>query len=256
MKLKGFDSMRDIDHMKELMNYMYRKLIDDYTLENVVLGFLNPKDKIPYDRFISDLYLQATNPYSLMEAIKGGLIDDDYRIKDIEKKRFLKCFFCNSIDDIFHFPLIKPYGENEYHLPFKVNKTLNIFLSELFETFTQVVQTPVSYECFDILPDFREREDYIKHFNLSQKLPAAILKNKIKLQNNIDTYITPLAFIPPLFVPLLEKRNGHYFLTNNDIHSKQYKAALISMFRFMRPEDYKVFELKIGKWLGLDTLNR
>lgn len=253
MKLKGIKNLQDENLMNEFMNHMFRKLIQDYTLENVVLGFLNPKDKIPYDRFINDLYLQETNPYSLMEAIKGGLIDDDYRIIELDKERILRCFFCSSIDRIFRFPLIKPYRENEYHLPFKINKTLNIFLTELFEAFTQITQTPVSYECFDILPDFNNREDYLQHFQKSQKLPAAILKNKIKLHGNIDSYITPLPFIPPFFIPLIEKRDEHCYLINNDIHSKQYKVALISMFRFMRPEDYKVFELKIKTWLKNDT---
>lgn len=109
MKLKGIKNLQDEKLINEFMNHMFRKLIQDYTLENVVLGFLNPKDKIPYDRFINDLHLQETNPYSLMEAIKGGLIDDDYRIIELDKKRILRCFFCTSIDDIFHFPLIKPY---------------------------------------------------------------------------------------------------------------------------------------------------
>ena len=66
MKLKGIKNLQDEKLINEFMNHMFRKLIQDYTLENVVLGFLNPKDKIPYDRFINDLHLQETNPYSLM----------------------------------------------------------------------------------------------------------------------------------------------------------------------------------------------
>lgn len=68
-------------------------MINDYGLENVVMGHALPNEKIPFDKYIRELELQYLEPYRLKQFLNGAIIDKNLNIHNLPMDFFIDCFF-------------------------------------------------------------------------------------------------------------------------------------------------------------------
>lgn len=221
-------------------------LLNSYALENVVVGFINPADEIPFDKYVYDLNLNILNPSSFRKHIEGFFIDKNEKIINVEKDRLLFDFYANNVQYIFNKTIDSKYDilkGSQYHC----NDNTNDYFLAVFQAFKEISYTDIEYEFLDIIPNVLLNSEQAEDNEKIKKFLSAIKLRDLRKGKCVNRYLKDIKCIPSPIKNLIKISHNKYILTK-DSNSLDYKVALFSEFNFLNKEHKMIFDMKIQKW--------
>lgn len=224
-------------------------LFNTYSLENIVMGKLKPDEQIPMDNFVSELKLQALNPYSSASDLEGSIIDNEGVVKDCPIETYYYRFFADQMNIIF---LDAPKFSDEFgdDLLFRFKNNLCKYITDMYPMFKEILATEVTYEPFDLVPLPTEKTNFHTTGIYVRDLVADIKIKRMKKGQRVDKLMKNIPYISNYYFVnrLLENKDNHYVVADNDTDGVDYKLALFSSMDFVNIEHYKIFNLKLKEW--------
>lgn len=223
-------------------------LLNQYTLENIVLGFIQPNEKIPINTYLSDLDLLNQYQFINRKSIVGRFIDENEQVIYPEKDKLLLEFFIYQIENIFAKAMINKYADDEnYVIP--CNMKLHNYLLSLFKLFKTIMNTEHDYSNIPTnTNNLLDNENQIK----ISKFIVAIKLNGLRIGYCVNRYLNDIKEMPD-FVKNLIKKDRHRIILTKDADSIEYKIAIFSIFKFLNLKHKNIFDYKIWKWYILLT---
>lgn len=222
-------------------------LMNNYALENVVLGLIDTSEIIPIEQYANDLHIQNLHQYR--QHLEGYYIDEHERIINQNRDRLIFNFYLNHIQNIFEKNMEARY-ENDDSCLLPCNERLRNYLLNAFPIFLQIMNTNVEYDFYDIIPHITDAEAYENHLKLTKFITAIKLKG-LRRGNSVNRYVKEIQYIPFTVNKLIKKVHNRYILIK-DSESIEYKIALFSIFPFLNDRHNQIFELKIKRWYELN----
>ncbi len=221
--------------------------INNYTLENVVLGKIAPNSPIPFDNYIKELQIQDLAPHLFKDNLKSSIIDKNGNIANEAKDYFYQQFYIDQVNMIFH---TAPTNSKKFRADglFDFKSDLCDYLSNLFSLFKEILETPVTYTPFDLITPQTAQLDHMKFWVKAQYVMTAVKVKKLHNGSCINRYVANLSYCTDYFNRLIKKEKQDFYIINTNCESLDYKLALLSLFFFETPENQKLFELKMKKW--------
>ena len=218
--------------------------INYYAVERVAFGYEKPGDRVPVDLYLQDLHLNITDVRRRSD-IHGIYIDGQERINaELYYSEYVRELFVMQTERIFiDAPKdirMERDGEELAILP-----RFREYVFGLLPLFTEILNTDVKYDAFDVMPTPTERTD---EYENRRKFVTAILIKPLRSGSRIDRYVKDFTDAPQYIRRLIEKKGKNYFLKPLDMNSYEYAFALFSLMRFMNGENGKLFELKMREW--------
>ncbi len=221
-------------------------LINNYALENVVVGKTLPNMKIDFDSYINDLNLQYLDPQDNRKYICGSIVNEDEFIFNKSIDEYFMEFFSSKIKQLFAFEIKTSPKYAEDFFPF--NSSLKSYFQFIFYFFKEIALIEPLYSAYDLISPYRDYDTYLNSINNISKFVIAIKSKNLKQGACVDKYFKNIIEIPKYLKRLIKKANNHYLLANNDTSSLDYIVALISSFPFYKYENKKLFEIKAEYW--------
>ena len=238
--------------MSEFINAFFRielnALMNNYAVENVSFGEIKPNEKIPFDKYISDLELPQSPAYQFRTEVEGFAITDEETIVNQDIDFFMKDCFRTNINTIFMDSSLKDAMDYDTEGTICFKHEIYDFILSLFPLYKDILTTEVEYGGFDLLLPFPDRFARADCFQQFSKLLIDIKVRNLQIGQCIDKYLKNLSFIPYYVKRLFEVKKNRYILTNNDIESLDYKLAVLSTINYINPEHIKLFELKAQRF--------
>ncbi len=226
-------------------------IFNAYAIENVTFGDLKPKDKIPFDKFIDDLKLNAGKVYYFRDCIEGIAIAKDETIADKEIVFFEKECFLFHMNCVFETaPQSKRKDFDENGLPSYNKEGLNDYIMRLFPLFQNILATQVEYDFFETASPFSNGVEETACYEKIAKFLVAIITRGLRQGGCVDRYIKDLPYLPYYVKRLLKVKDGRFLLANSDAESLDFRLAVLSAMHFVNAEHTRLFELKVQKWAG------
>ena len=223
----------------EIKSNVIRVCMNNYALEALIMGDINPHEKISYDKFIQimDLCGYDTADFPKNELC-GAVIDENetLREKDID--------YCKKAFYEFHYKMT--YFNEIVEEIYSKESSFRQYLDELFTVFSEIMEIPLSKDETNAMKDERvEAVDY--SFN---KFLTAIRKRNLKKGSRVTRYLKNIKQYPIHIKRIVEQKDGAFTLTE-DFDSAAYKAAVLGALYFYNSRHKMMFELKTAKWLRL-----
>lgn len=222
-------------------------LFNNYALENAFMGFLNSNEKIPLDKYATDLKLQWLNISSYEKQLEGFYIDKDKRLIDINRDNLLFDFFSNNIYCIFNKIMNSKYDciDNEYTIP--CSDRFNEYFLSIFPLFKEIANMPTNYEFSDIITNDSYEDELNKDNIKFTEFIVAVILNGLRQGKCVNRYLKDVKHMSFAVNNIIKVNRNKYFLTK-DPDSIEYKLALFSVFNFINRDYKKIFNLKIKHW--------
>ncbi len=237
--------------MKQLQSFIefihVCALADSYALENIAFGKLRQGDKIPFDKFVTDLELQPLNPYAYRDKIEGLAISEELTVPGLDTELFLKELFADKMNTVFETAPKKgcDYDDNGlYYFKFGLKE----YIRELYPLYIEILETDVEPDLFDISDVSSDRTFEAACYGKIAKFVAAIKTKGLRQGSCVDRYVKDLPRLPYFVKKLLKVQKNRCLLANSDTESVGYKLAVLSSIKFMNPAHTRLFELKAKKW--------
>ena len=229
----------DADKLHEALRAIItNSLANSYAVERVAFGFEKPGDVVPIKLFSEHLRsdIERTD-------VGGEFIDGNgLTIRDKPRAEFVRELFVSQTERIFsdapknvrsiraddELPLLPRFRE---------------YLFGLLPLFTEVLNTEVEYDAFDLIPT-NNNNRATEYFEW-KKFVTAILLKPLRAGSQINRYVKNISYAPQFVRKLFEKKGNNFYLKPVDIYSREYAFALFSLMRFMNAENNKLFELKM-----------
>lgn len=246
-------SEKDVILLKKIVGIFraldVNSLMNAYAIENVVFGDLKQGEKIPFDKFVSDLQIAEWRPHAVREYIEGTAINGDETVADKGMEFFYRENFSFHMNYIFESaPYSKRKECDEYGLfPF-VQEGLNAYIMSFYPLFKQVLQTEVKHEFFEIVSPFPDRAAQTDCYIKIAKFLVAVKTRRLRQGGCVDRYVKNLPYLPYYVKRILKVKNGRYLLANSDTESIEFRLAVLSAIHFMNAEHTQIFELKSRDW--------
>lgn len=110
-------------------------IINSYAIENVVMGYIQPSEKIPFDSYVKELQLNVFNPYIVRrDMLQGIAIDENEQIKIRDRMCFLREFFDSQIWQIF---------SNNKKAARNNRSDNDKYIEDLFQIFTEIIDVKI-----------------------------------------------------------------------------------------------------------------
>lgn len=222
-------------------------IFNRFALENVVLGAIQPGDKIPYEEYLDALETKGYEQYMIREAVQGKVIEQDETITVQPMENFCRQFFIEQIETMFAYAPKHKNTSEETDIP-QYKFGLYEYLSDLYKIYKEILLTEVHPDYFDYLYDFIDRRELLKSDAFTAKFVTTIKLKKLRKGTRVDRYIKRISYHSEYLNRLIRIHKGHYILINNDTDSLDYKLALISALCFCTGRNKGLFELKIKAW--------
>ena len=238
----------EIDYkVKVLLSIKSNILMNNYANENVLFGRIKALDKIPIYQYLEQLGFRNIEKYIDDLLLDGNNIKNGYVL---ERDFNDRCFelYKDKIDYIFYKVPLDKSAETNYEDIYHYKYGLYDYIKSIYPLFKEIISTEITPDFFATIPDIIDEETKFLYYEKVTKFILAIKLKGLRQGRRIDRYVKDLPHISPLIMRLIKKHKGHYYLTNNDISSIDYKLALLSCFRFYNEENHKIFELKIEHW--------
>lgn len=225
-------------------------LFNAYAIENVIFGDLRQGDKIPFEKFIDDLGMDA-RVFSIRENIEGVAIAAGETIADKELDFFERECFIFHMSDIFDTaPYSKRKGCDENDLRAFNKEGLRDYIMRLYPLFHNILATEVASDVFELALPFSDRAAQTACYEKIAKFLVAVLTRGLRQGGCVDRYLKGIPYLPYYVKRLLKMKNGRCFLANSDTESLDFRLAVLSAIHFMTAKHTQLFELKIRKWAG------
>lgn len=222
-------------------------LFNLYTNENIIFKRLQPKEPIPFEKYINELGLQRLAHYLDTDHIDGDYI----RQSCVAELAFDKCcfdYFKDRVEYIFEgTPISKDIEDDENNIEHYKNG-LYEYLKNLYPIFAEIIKTDIEPDLFAATPNMLEKAELSIYYAQIMKFVKAIKMKHLRQGSCVDRYVKDMPLLSPFIKRLLKKRKGRFLLANSDTDSLDYKLALFSCFRFYSEENAKLFELKMLQW--------
>lgn len=241
----------DLDVIKNILE-LYRALevnilMNRYTIENVVFNKLNPKDKIPFDKFIEEMNLQNHKFYSVRSNIEGIAITSDETVAEKDKEFYLKECYTSQMNYLF-MSAPKHSSDSDVGEVDHFKYGLSDYIMSLYPLFVEIIETEVEYEPCDLFPIFPSRAAETDCYEKIGKFLVAVKIKALQTNRCVDRYLKDLPYIPHFLKKIIKVHKNRYLLVNNDTTSLDYKLAILNAMQFMNPNHTKIFEMKAIKW--------
>ncbi len=240
---KKFDSQQGI---RAYLLFSATVLLDLYTEENVIFGRIENGEKVPFERYLSDLGLQNLFPFLHCEETQNRVIDKGIVAYDDIEKLYYEVYGAKVTYIFDGAPISKEFEDDDAISHYKYG--LYEYLKGLYATFREIMMTEVEPDLYATVPDILDREEQKAYYFKATRFIKAIKLKKLKQGGCVDRYVKDLPFISPFIMRLLVKRKGRFLLKNNNPESIDYQLALFSCFRFYSASHAKLFELKMLRW--------
>ncbi len=220
--------------------------LNDYALENVVMGRIRPGEKIPFASYVQDLGYAACDFRAVRTQMEGNVLDADERIRNRDIREYYRRRFFN-----FHMSYIFDEAPKESFdfgddAMFLFEQDMRGYINNAFPLFCDILDERVEYSPFDIKPSYMAAVRRGGHFR-TEKLLSDIKLKALRQGVCVDSYFVREEI--PFFVErLLEKKKGKYYLCNNDTDGVAYKLAVFSAFRLKGSENDFLLKTKIVRW--------
>ncbi len=221
--------------------------LNNYAMENAVLGKIKAGDDVPVQTYAKELKISEKLLSALETNSEGKAIDENGKLREnLEDENFRKDFYTLGMSIVFDKAPKDSYDfDDDGLLPFKCG--LKEYLLELFPLFVQIASYPVEHDAFDVMRSDSEKAQ--EDVRACRELITNIKIKGIKQGKCVNKYVKNLSHIPHFASKLLTENKGKYVLSNADIQSRDYKLALLSLLPFRNPENAALFELKAKAWL-------
>ena len=222
-------------------------LMDSYALENIAFGKLRQGDKIPFDKFVNDLELQALNPYAYKDRIEGLAISEKLTVNDEDTELFFKELFADEMNTVFETAPKKGCDYDDDGL-YYFKYALSEYIWKLYPLYIEILKTEVEAELSDTADRSFDRASETACYERIAKFIVAIKTKGLRQGGCVNRYVKDLPHIPHFVNKLLKVQKNRYLLANSDTESIDYKLAVLSSIKFMTPTHTRLFELKAKKW--------
>ena len=229
-------------------------LFNYYSLENIVLGLMQPNEKIPFDKFVKELELENIMPKIDRKVICGRFVDKDEKIVNLDKETMMLHFYILNIRVMFKKIMLREYDDENRKTAIPCEEHFHNYFIKIFDLFCEVVATEVEYDYYDLVPNIRNTDKRMQNILLVQKFIADILITEMQQGKNVDKYIKKFQDIPFAIEKIIDEKDGKYILSKG-ADSLEYKLALFSSFSFANIKHTKIMELKIKRWYEVNARN-
>lgn len=219
-------------------------LVNNYAVERVAFGYEKPGDPAPVDLYLEHLHLHIDDGLHKRNDIPGVYIDEQECIS-VEQgyAEYVRDLFVSQTEKIFmHAPKDIRMERDGEELP--ILPRFREYVFGLLPLFTEILNTEVKYDAFDVMPTTTAFDEY----NKWRKFVTAILIKPLRSGSQINRYVKDFTDAPQYIRRLIEKKGKNYYLKSLDMNSYEYAFALFSLMRFMSAENDKIFELKMREW--------
>lgn len=243
------DNSELLNNIKEtLISVFVAEDLNNYAMENAVLGRISAGERVPVDAYAADLRLPAREWNKCFEQIEGKAIDENGNLRLCEgDESFRKDFFTFSMCLIFDKAPKNSYEFDDDGLfPFKDG--LKKYLLDMMPLFCEITAQPVNYDAYDLL--VQDGAAAKNNYAICREFLAAVRIKGLKKGKCVQSYLKKLSAVPYFVDKLLEKKGDKYYLCDDDTSSLGYKLALMSVIPFRNPENAALFELKAKTWLS------
>lgn len=223
-------------------------LFNAYAIENVIFGNLKTGDRIPFEKFIKDLHVDAWQAYSVRNCIKGVAIGENETIAEKEFDFFEKECFIFHISYVFDSAPCKKKDEDENGLYSFTKEGLNDYIMRLYPLFKDILATETEHEFFELVSPFPDRKSQTSCYEKIAKFLVAVITRGLRQGSCVDRYVKGLPYLPYYVKRLLKVKKGRCLLANSDAESLDFRLAVLSAIEFMNAEHTQLFELKARKW--------
>ena len=107
-----------------------------FAMENVVLGVIQPGDKIPYEEYLDALEMKGHEQYMIREAVQGKVIEQDETITVQPMENFCRQFFIEQIETMFAYAPKHKNTSEETDIP-QYKFGLYEYLSDLYKIYKE-----------------------------------------------------------------------------------------------------------------------
>lgn len=220
--------------------------LNNYAMENAVLGKISAGDDVPVQTYAKELKLPETLFSELESNSEGRAIDENGKLREnLEDENFRKDFYTFGMSIVFDKAPKNSYDfDDDGLLPFKFG--LKEYLLELFPLFEQIAAYPIEHDAFDLMR--ADSEQAQESVCACRELIANIKIKGIKQGKCVNKYVKSFSHIPYFACKLLTETKGKFVLSNADVQSLDYKLALLSLLPFRNTENAALFELKAKAW--------
>lgn len=222
-------------------------LFNLYTNENIIFKKLQPREPIPFKRYIDELEIQSLARFLDSEHIDGDFIKNSC-VAEIDFDTCCFNYFKDRIEYMFEgAPISKYIDEDENDIEHYKNG-LYEYLKGLYPMFTEIIKTNVEPDLFAAVPNILDKVALHNYYKQIMRFVKAVKMKHLRQGGSIDRYVKEMPLLSPFIRRLVRKHKGHFVLANSDTDSLDYKLALFSCFRFYNEENAKLFELKMLQW--------
>ena len=239
-------------NIKDFRAIEINSLFNSYAIENVAFGDLKPGDKIPFDKFMEDLCLEAWRYDSIRNSIVGIAIAEDETVVKCDIDFFYRECFISNMNTLFgSAPQNMGRDNDENGLSPFVKDGLNSYIMRLLPLFQDILKTEAEHNFFDPALHFPDRVCEAVGYERIANFIVAILTRGLRQGRCVDRYINELFYLPYFVKKLLKMKKGRCFLANSDGESLDFQFAVLSSIRFMNTEHTELFDRKAQKLYGL-----
>lgn len=223
--------------------------INDCIIEDVVLGNIQPCEKIPLEDYMHYLRLPC-GVNELRAKLSGFAIGENGCVSRQHINDFRSEFFNKQITRIFlKNPILEysVFGKKALSREIEDKKT---FFKKIYDIFQKVI-------------NIQEYED-IKTFSLSpenalrvEKFVAAIKLLKLQNGRKVSFWLARVRNRPEYLKRMTRVKWATLILDNNDTDSLEYKLSVLSTFRFIQYSNSDLFAKRLLRYYELnDPINR
>lgn len=224
---------------RTLRKLILNALVNNYAVERAAFGFDKPGDRVPIDLYAEHLRLNLRQG-----DLVGEFIDDDGFICEKTRAEFVYELFVSQMERIFD-DAPKDIKSKRPDEDIPLLPRFRDYLFGLLPLFTEVMNTDVEYDVFDLIPP--NKADVATEYPEWKKFVTAILLKPLRSGSRINRYVKNFTAAPPCIGQIIEKKGNNFYLKPVDIYGGDYAFAMFSLMRFMNAENNKLFELKLLK---------
>ncbi len=237
------------EQKKEIMLTNGAIQINDCIIEDVVLGNIQPCERIPLEDYMHYLRLPC-GVNELRAKLSGFAIGENGRVCNREVADFKYMFFKNQMKRIFfENPIL------EYNIFNKRNISKQVEDEEAFFQKIQIVfQDVLNVENYEkIEAKALEPTDALK----VEKFVAAIKLLKLQTGRKVSFWLARVKNRPEYLKRMTLVKWATLILDNNDTDSLEYKLSVLSTFRFIQYSNSDLFAKRLLRYYELnDPINR
>lgn len=219
--------------------------VNYYAVERVAFGYEKPGDLAPVDLYLEHLHLDINDGLHKRSDIPGIYIDEQECLSvEQDYAEYVRDLFVSQTEKIFK-DAPKDFRMERDGEELPILPRFREYVFGLLPLFTEILNTDVKYDAFNVMPTPTERPD---EYDNRRKFVTAILIKPLRSGSQINRYVKDFTSAPQYIRRLIEKKGKNYYLKPLDMNSYEYAFALFSLMRFMNGENGKLFERKMREW--------